>query len=77
MGAADITFDPETITISYGDQVVYANGEAQTVDQQVLKEHMSGRKIKLDVDLGQGFGTAQIVTTDLSHEYIDENMRTS
>ncbi|CAI8294010.1 MAG: Arginine biosynthesis bifunctional protein ArgJ [Acidimicrobiales bacterium AG-410-I20] len=77
MGAADITFDPETITISYGDQVVYANGEAQTVDQQLLKEHMSGRKIKLDVDLGQGFGTAQIVTTDLSHEYIDENMRTS
>jgi glutamate N-acetyltransferase/amino-acid N-acetyltransferase len=77
MGAAGIAFDPETITISYGDQVVYADGEAQTVDQQLLKEHMAGRKIKLDVDLGQGSGTAQIVTTDLSHAYIDENMRTS
>ena len=77
MGAAGIAFDPETITISYGDQFVYADGEAQTVDQQLLKEHMAGRKIKLDVDLGQGSGTAQIVTTDLSHAYIDENMRTS
>ena len=77
MGAAGIAFDPETITISYGDQVVYADGEAQTVDQQLLKEHMAGRTIKLDVDLGQGSGIAQIVTTDLSHAYIDENMRTS
>jgi glutamate N-acetyltransferase/amino-acid N-acetyltransferase len=77
MGAADITFDPETITISYGGQVVYAHGEAQSVEEKLLKEHMAGRRIKLDVDLGQGSGTAQIVTTDLSPAYIDENMRTS
>ena len=77
MGAAGISFDPETITISYGGQVVYAHGEAQSVDENLLKEHMAGRQIKLDVDLGQGSGTAQIVTTDLSHAYIDENMRTS
>ncbi len=77
MGAANIAFDPETITISYGGQVVYAHGEAQSVEEKLLKEHMGGRRIKLDVDLGQGSGTAQIVTTDLSPAYIDENMRTS
>ena len=77
MGAADIAFDPETITISYGGQVVYAHGEAQSVDKKLLKEHMAGRQIKLGVDLGQGSGAAQVVTTDLSHAYIDENMRTS
>ncbi len=77
MGAAGINFDSETITISYGGQVVYAHGEAQSVNESLLKEHMAGRQIKLDVDLGQGRGTAQIVTTDLSHAYIDENMRTS
>jgi N-acetylglutamate synthase/N-acetylornithine aminotransferase len=38
---------------------------------------MAGRRIHLEVDLGQGSGSAWIVTTDLSHAYIDENMRTS
>jgi N-acetylglutamate synthase/N-acetylornithine aminotransferase len=38
---------------------------------------MAGRTLDLDVDLGQGTGTARVVTTDLSHAYIDENMRTS
>ena len=77
MGAAGIAFDPDTITISYGGQVVYADGEARPVDEAVLKAHMAGRTLDLDVDLGQGTGTARVVTTDLSHAYIDENMRTS
>ncbi len=77
MGAAGIAFDSETITISYGGQVVYADGQAQPVDETALTAHMAGRRLDLEVDLGQGTGTARIVTTDLSHAYIDENMRTS
>jgi N-acetylglutamate synthase/N-acetylornithine aminotransferase len=38
---------------------------------------MAGRRLDLGVNLGQGDGMAWIVTTDLSHAYIDENMRTS
>ncbi|MDG2426814.1 MAG: bifunctional glutamate N-acetyltransferase/amino-acid acetyltransferase ArgJ [Acidimicrobiales bacterium] len=77
MGAAGITFDPSTITISYGGQVVYAAERAQSVDEVALAAHMAGRRIDLKVDLGQGDGSAWVVTTDLSHAYIDENMRTS
>ena len=77
MGAAGIAFDPETITISYGGQVVYSDGITQPVDEEALATHMAGRRLDLDVDLGQGDGSAWIVTTDLSHAYIDENMRTS
>jgi glutamate N-acetyltransferase/amino-acid N-acetyltransferase len=77
MGAAGIAFDPDTISISYGGQIVYAAGQAQTVDEAALTTHMAGRTLDLDVDLGQGSGTARVVTTDLSHAYIDENMRTS
>lgn len=77
MGAAGITFDPDTITITYGEQVVYAEGQACDVDEQALAAHMAGRRLDLGVDLGQGDGMAWIVTTDLSHAYIDENMRTS
>jgi len=77
MGAAGIAFDPDAITIAYGGQVVYADGAVQPVDDDALAAHMAGRRLDLDVDLGQGDGTAWIVTTDLSHAYIDENMRTS
>ena len=77
MGAAGIAFDPDAISISYGGQVIYAEGQACKVDEGALAGHMAGRRLDLDVDLGQGDGTAWIVTTDLSHAYIDENMRTS
>jgi len=77
MGAAGIAFDPATITIAYGGQVVYAAEQVQPVDEMALATHMAGRRIDLEVDLGQGDGSAWIVTTDLSHAYIDENMRTS
>ena len=77
MGAAGIAFDPDAISISYGGQVIYAEGQTCEVDEKALAAHMAGRRLDLDVDLGQGDGTAWIVTTDLSHAYIDENMRTS
>ena len=77
MGAAGIAFAPATITIAYGGQVVYAAEQVQPVDEMALATHMAGRRIDLEVDLGQGDGSAWIVTTDLSHAYIDENMRTS
>ena len=77
MGAAGIAFDPATITIAYGGQVVYAAEQVQPVDEMALATHMAGRRIDLEVDLGQGDGSAWIVSTDLSHAYIDENMRTS
>ena len=77
MGAAGIAFDPATITIAYGGQGGYAAEQVQPVDEMALATHMAGRRIDLEVDLGQGDGSAWIVTTDLSHAYIDENMRTS
>jgi len=80
MGAAGIAFDPSTLTITYGGTPVYELGEPvePTEDQATaLADHMSGRQLDLVVDLGQGSGSAKVVTTDLSHAYIDENMRTS
>ena len=77
MGAAGIAFDPNTITVDYGGQTVYAEGKAQEIDPQALSAHMAGRQLSLTVDLGQGSGIAEVVTTDLTHAYIDENMRTS
>ena len=76
-GAAGVAFDPERITIAYGDHVVYAGGRPQQPDPEAIGAYMRQRRLHLHVDLGLGDGRAEIVTVDLSHGYIDENSRTS
>ena len=76
-GSAADHFDPNTLTISYGDQVTYADGVEQPKDANKLSAIMDARHLYLTVDLGQGDGSGQVITTDLTHAYIDENMGTS
>lgn len=76
-GASAGAFDPATLTIRYGDHVVYSQGEPAQPDRVALEAYMRQRHLTLVVDLGQGTGRGRVVTTDLSHAYIDENMRTS
>ena len=76
-GAAGVAFDPERITIAYGDHVVYAQGRPRRPDAEAIGAYMQRRRLHLNVDLGMGDGQAEIVTVDLSHGYIDENSRTS
>ena len=76
-GAAGVEFDPERFRISYGDHVVYAEGRPQQPDAEAIGAYMRRRRLDLHVDLGLGDGQAEIITVDLSHDYIDENSRTS
>ncbi|WP_419929288.1 bifunctional glutamate N-acetyltransferase/amino-acid acetyltransferase ArgJ [Candidatus Poriferisocius sp.] len=75
MGAAGVAFDHTKLTIAYGDHVVYQYGEPAHPPE--LAQYMTGRRLDLHVDLGMGDGSARIITTDLTHAYIDENMGTS
>lgn len=77
MGAAGVEFDPGTISIAYGDHVVYKDGAEQSPSPAALAAYMEQRQLVLNVDLGIGDGSAEIVTTDLTHAYVDENMGTS
>lgn len=76
-GSSATHFDPATLRIRYGDHVVYHGGPLTPVDDPDLRAYMTQRTLHLFVELSQGDGTADIVTTDLSHAYIDENMGTS
>lgn len=76
-GSAANRFDPNTLSISYGDQLTYADGVEQATDKDKLNSIMAARQLHLTVDLGQGVGAGQVITTDLTHAYIDENMGTS
>ncbi|MGI8684248.1 MAG: bifunctional glutamate N-acetyltransferase/amino-acid acetyltransferase ArgJ [Acidimicrobiales bacterium] len=77
LGSAGVGFHPDLVSVAYGAIVVCREGVACDHDGAALKAHMAGREIVLAADLGLGPGTAEIVSADLTHAYVDENMTTS
>lgn len=77
LGSAGVHFDPRLLSISYGDIPVAHAGVEVSHDVELLADYMAGRKIEVNCDLGLGAGRASVLTNDLTHAYIDENMGTS
>ena len=77
LGSAGVAFDPDLVAVSYGGETVARHGIAAAHDADRVKAHLKGRHVELVADLGLGSGTGTVLTNDLSHAYIDENMRTS
>jgi len=77
LGSAGIDFDQTSVSIAYGGVVVAAGGVTVEHDAQAVAEHMGQRYLDIRADLGLGDGEASIVTNDLTHAYVDENMGTS
>jgi glutamate N-acetyltransferase / amino-acid N-acetyltransferase len=77
LGSAGVHFDPRLLCISYGNEVVSRAGVSVAHDEAAVAAHMAGRDIDLHCDLGLGAGRAVLLTNDLTHAYVDENMGTS
>ena len=77
LGTAGIAFEPDKLTIRYGDLVLAEGGVAAPVDATALAAYMAGEHLEVTAHLGLGDGTARILTNDLTHAYVDENMGTS
>jgi len=77
LGSAGIHFEPGSLTVSYGGVTVAAGGVSVDHDETALATHMAGRELDLVADLGLGTGEGVILTNDLTHAYVDENMGTS
>jgi glutamate N-acetyltransferase/amino-acid N-acetyltransferase len=77
LGSAGVAFDPDRLSISYGDVEVCRAGVDAGHDPARAKAALAGRQVEVTADLGLGDGTAVVTTTDLTPEYIAENMRTS
>lgn len=76
-GSAGVDFDPATTRISYGG-ITVAEGCVQVRhDAAAVAAHLARRDVVVGVDLGLGRGRAHVLTNDLTHAYIDENMGTS
>ncbi len=74
IGASGIEFDPDLFTISYGDTITAAAGVAVEFDETAMAEYFENRRIHITTDLGLGDGVGEIITIDLGHGYVDENM---
>jgi glutamate N-acetyltransferase/amino-acid N-acetyltransferase len=77
LGSAGVAFDAQRVRVSYGNVTVSDAGVAVSHDVGAVKEHLAGRHVELGADLGLGDGEAVLLTNDISHAYIDENMGTS
>ncbi|MEZ5169740.1 MAG: bifunctional glutamate N-acetyltransferase/amino-acid acetyltransferase ArgJ [Acidimicrobiia bacterium] len=74
LGVSGADLDPEAVDISYGGITVCRDGVAAVHDEAAVDAVMSAAEIEIDCDLHHGSGTATVLTTDLSHAYVDENM---
>jgi glutamate N-acetyltransferase/amino-acid N-acetyltransferase len=77
LGSAGISFDPDQVSVAYGGIIVCRHGVASPHDATALANVMAERTIELRADLGIGVGAGSVLTNDLTHGYIDENMGTS
>ncbi len=76
-GSSGAAFDQDRVSVSYGGITVCRDGVAAMHDVGALQQVMGERELELVVDLGVGGGEGLILTNDLTHAYVDENMGTS
>jgi glutamate N-acetyltransferase/amino-acid N-acetyltransferase len=77
LGASGAHLDPEAVDISYNGVTVCRDGIACAYDEATAARALAEHDIEILCDLRQAHGEATVLTTDLSHAYIDENRRTS
>jgi glutamate N-acetyltransferase/amino-acid N-acetyltransferase len=70
VGASPATVRSGILDISING-VLLCQGGAVAMDR--TKADLSGREITVEIDLHLGSGRATVLTTDLSHGYVDEN----
>ena len=77
LGSSGAAFDPDLVSVTYGGITVCRQGVAAVHDATTLGRVMARRNLVLTADLGLGDARATILTNDLTHAYVDENMGTS
>jgi len=65
-----VDVDPDIISISYQGVEVFSSGAQTDYDEAALLDEMEDGDLAVGIDIGGGSGTARIVTTDLTPEYV-------
>lgn len=70
VGYSDADVFPDRLDIAINGLLLCEGGVAAGERSAV---NLSGKEIAVHIELGLGAGTAEILTTDLSHAYVEEN----
>lgn len=70
IGNADAAIDPSTVDVRVNEVLLCQSG-TRAADRSTAD--LSGQEIKVLIDLHLGSGQATVLTTDLSHAYVEEN----
>lgn len=74
VGKAGEPADRDRLSVAIGGVwVARAGSVVAGYDETPVVAHMRGQRIEITVDIGLGVGTAQVLTCDLTHGYIDIN----
>ncbi len=77
LGSAGIAFEADKLSVRYGDILVAEQGVTVEIEPAAMEAYMARERIEVTAHLGLGDGNARILTNDLTHAYVDENMGTS
>ncbi len=73
-GVAGVAMDPEKSSVAYGGVLVADGGLEIPFDEKAAIKAMQQDEWDLDVCIGEGPGVGEVLTVDLTHDYIKENM---
>ncbi|HET9428173.1 MAG TPA: bifunctional glutamate N-acetyltransferase/amino-acid acetyltransferase ArgJ [Allosphingosinicella sp.] len=76
-GSANVGFDADRSHVAYGGIIVARGGAPIPHDEAAVAEHMKKDSFQIEVGIGVGDGTAQVIGIDLGPGYIKENVKTS
>lgn len=77
LGATDLTYDPDAVAICFEDVPVAAGGTGVDFDEDALVERLANGDFTVSIVVGDGEGTARVLTTDLTPDYVRFNAERS
>lgn len=74
VGKAGPLIDPNRLSVAFGGTVICRDGlRVEGYDETPVVEHIRGRNVVIDVNVGVGDASATVYTCDLTHGYISIN----
>lgn len=77
LGAAGVAYEPADVSVGYAGVTVAAGGTAADFDETGLLDRLATGDFVVDLSIGGGPGRAEVLTTDLTPEYVTFNSERS